>query len=156
MRKPEGCEIACAGVLLYRRFRSSWRQVGYQWFGAAQLSDLATFLHQFPGLIIGHNIFNFDYRVLRPHVPLTGIIEKTVDLFLALQNISRSRDARLTLNSLARINLRRRQLGKSRSMPRLWRAGQHRRVLAHNKRDCEVSIPRQSRGLYARWPLKGA
>lgn len=138
-RHPERCEIACAGALVYKRAGSSWRQAGYRWFGAGELSELATFLRGFPGLIIGHNVFNFDYRVLRPHVSLEGIIEKTVDLLLALQNISRSRDADLTLASLARINLRRRKLGMSRSMPRLWRAGEHRHVLAHNKRDCELT-----------------
>lgn len=126
-------------MLVYKRAGSSWRQASYRWFSASQLSELVTFLHRFPGIVIGHNVLNFDYRVLRPHVSLEGIVEKTVDLLLALRSIDPTRNARLTLASLARINLRRRKLGKGRSMPLLWRAGERRRVLAHNKRDCELT-----------------
>jgi hypothetical protein len=137
---PEDCEVACAGMLVYKRAGSSWRRAGYQWFGAGELVELAEFMRGFPGLILGHNVFDFDYRVLRPHIVLKGIVEKTVDLRLLLHNLDRSRDARLSLESLARLNLGRGKIDDSRNIPALWRAGKRRCVLAHNRRDCELTL----------------
>jgi len=140
IRSPEGCEIACAGALIYNRIGSSWRQADYRWFGAGELPELEKFLRRFPGLIIGYNVFDFDYRVLRPHIPLEAILEKTVDLRLILvDSLDSGRNARLSLASLARMNLGRRKLHESRKMPALWRAGKRQSVLAHNKRDCELT-----------------
>jgi hypothetical protein len=154
LRKPEGCEIACAGVLVYKRVGSSWREGDYRWFGAGELPELEKFLRGFSGLIIGYNVFDFDYRVLRPHIPLEGIVEKTVDLRLVLDSLHSSRNVNLKLASLARINLMRRKLHDSRKMPALWRAGKRQFVFSHNKRDCELTAELwmhllRQRGVYA-------
>jgi len=118
---------------------SSWRQANYCWFGAGELPQLEKFLRPFPGLIIGYNLFDFDYRVLHPHIPLEGIVEKTVDLRLLLDSLHSSQNVNLKLASLARINLMRRKLHDSRKMPALWRAGKRQFVLSHNKRDRELT-----------------
>ena len=138
-KNPESCEIACIGILPYKRAGFYWRQGPYQWFGSDQFSQLSDFLQQFPGIIIGHNVFDFDFRVLRPHISLSGIIEKTVDLRLLLQAVDRTHRARLSLDSLAWLNLRRRKVYNSRVLPTMWRQGERRKVLAHNKRDCELT-----------------
>jgi hypothetical protein len=44
-----------------------------------QISVLERFLKEFSGIIIGHNILQFDYRVLRSLISLEGVVEKTVD-----------------------------------------------------------------------------
>ncbi len=138
-KKPEICELFCAGLLVYKRAGFSWRRGKYRWFSVDQLSELGAFLHSFAGLIVGHNVFDFDYRVLRAHLSLEGIVEKTCDLRLLLHDIDHNRRARLKLESLVRLNLKRRKLYNSGKIPTLWREGQRRKVLAHNERDCELT-----------------
>jgi hypothetical protein len=36
-------------------------------------------LDALPGPIIGHNLFNFDYQVLRRHLNLEQVLEKSAD-----------------------------------------------------------------------------
>ena len=139
-KNPGSCEIACVGVLIYKRAGSAWRRGNYRWFGANQFAELQEFLQGFSGVVLGHNIFDFDYRALQPHIALEGVIEKTVDLRMLLQAIDRKKRARLSLESLARINLKRRKRYNSKNVPALWRAGQVRKVLVHNERDCELTF----------------
>jgi len=139
-KTPGRCEIACVGVLVYKRAGFAWRRGDYRWFGVNQFAELQEFLQGFSGVVLGHNIFDFDYRALQPHIALEGVIEKTVDLRMLLQAIDRKKRARLSLESLARINLKRRKRYNGKNVPALWRAGQVRKVLVHNERDCELTF----------------
>jgi RNase_H superfamily len=139
LRKPEECEIACVGVLTYKRAGFSWRRGDYLWFDHEHLASLWAFLKNFEGVIVGHNIFDFDYRVLHRYIQLDGVVEKSVDLRMLLMGVDYRRRARLSLESLTKINLSRRKIYNGRQLPELWRQGQRRKVLAHNKRDCELT-----------------
>lgn len=138
-KKPEVCELYCAGVLPYRRHGIVWKRGSYLWYGIDQVSELLSSLIEFPGLIIGHNIFDFDYRVLAKYGAVEKLIERTVDLRLLVHSIDRHHRARQSLDSLARLNIRRRKTESAGQIPALWRRGERKKVLVYNRKDCELT-----------------
>jgi len=131
--------VAVVGVIPFFRDPTGCFQRGeYRNFRRTELSELHALLLSFDGLILGQNLFNFDYRVLRPHISLQGIVEKTLDLYFFLDSIDSQKRARLSLEVLAQCNLRTRKLSINSDIPALWRAGRIRQVLRRNERDCDL------------------
>jgi len=139
-RQPEQCVLAFVGTKTFRRYNGIYQPEQYVSYLPGKEADLESFLRTFPGLIIGHNIFAFDYRTLRPRLSLTGIIEKTVD---TLEFLSAKRSARLkglSLDHLCRANVGKGKTLDGASTPDLWRQGKRDEVIAYNENDCVLTM----------------
>jgi hypothetical protein len=128
------------------------------------LPGLFTRLEAFEGIVLGHNVLNFDYEVLFPEAPPVGgppwLVGKTVDT-LAFLYERRVAGPELcppdepyppvvvgaeALSGLSLDNLARRNLGtggkavSGRSIPKMWREGRREEVIAYNRRDLELTF----------------
>src|SRR5262249_28777588 len=126
------------------------------------LAALITFLKGFKGIILGHNIFDFDYRVLHhecrlenigaslqhrtngsnrtPELNLLGIIEKSVDTLWFAARKKRGRGG-LSLRVLVRGNLKKVAKGTIRGkIGSYWRHGKRQRVRDYNKNDSCITF----------------
>ena len=138
-KPPERCEFAVAGVEVYVRHGKSYRSNGYTPYYQPDLPDLETFLQSFPGIIIGHNILDFDFRVLRGHISLEGVIEKTVDTLWFLRQKDKEGWASLSLDSLSKKNFGKGKVTHSSKIPSLWQEGERKLVLDYNRKDCQLT-----------------
>lgn len=121
MRKiPEKNELAVVGIEVYVLRGNRYRSSGYTPYLKTDLAALESFLHDFSGIVIGHNILNFDYRVLRTAISLEDVIEKTVDTLWFLRQKDEEGWATLGLDSLAKTNFGRGKMLNSRKIPELW------------------------------------
>jgi hypothetical protein len=84
-KNVEETPLAFAGVKRYAVTSSRYRPMNHQVFTPSQLPALESFLKEFDGVIVGHRLFHFDYRVLASSICLKGVIEKSVDTRFALQ-----------------------------------------------------------------------
>lgn len=107
------------------------------------LKDLEAFLRSFPGIIIGHNLFRFDYRVLFENkISLSGVIEKSVDPFFILYRKKNNNYQGLSLDQLAKLNL----IGENgktflgSKIPELWRKGFFTEIFEYNENDCRLAF----------------
>lgn len=113
-RLPEHWDIDVVGLLIMERQevigepgREFWRQAGFYTFRDFNLSDLNAAAENVD-LIIGHNLFDGDYRCLRTYgdaVDVNMLVSKTVDtLYFARHLITGGfpRSANLGLTALAR------------------------------------------------------
>lgn len=139
LRKPEESLVAVIGIVPYFLDKNGhYRRGSYKHFLRDQIQDFHAFLVNFDGLILGQNLFDFDYRVLRPHMSFEGIIEKTFDLYFFLDSIDSGKRSRLSLEVLAYLNLKKRKLSLQKDISALWRMGGTRQVLRRNERDCDL------------------
>lgn len=135
----ERSEVAFAGIRTFKLKNDKYYAGNHSIFFVSQMKDLEGLLIDFPGLIIGHNIFQFDYRVLKPLISLRKIIRKTFDtlVFVYLKNNLRVRG--LSLNSLSKLNFGREKLCEGRSISKLWREGKRKFVIKYNRIDCNLT-----------------
>lgn len=108
----------------------------YKSYSRNQINELEEFLRRFKGIIIGHHIFAFDYRVLGSMISLEEIIEKTVD---TLVFVYKRRDEKLkgaSLRRLAELNLKGRKTILEAPISTLWAAGKRKEVIKYNANDC--------------------
>jgi hypothetical protein len=141
VRNPEGCVVFVVGVKTFVLREGSYQAAQYKWYSPKEFADLAGFLHSFNGLIIGHNIFEFDYRTIRLSLSLDGVLEKTVDtLDFLRRKIKKRRKGLLSLDSLSRANLGKSKTLDGESAPKLWRQGRYDEVIAYNENDCLLTM----------------
>jgi len=79
-------------------------------------------------IIIGHNIINFDYFVLKPYDKeniVKEAIKKTLDSF---KIIKEKTGQYASLNDLAKLNLSLMKNEESKLIPKLWACGEKQRV----------------------------
>jgi len=90
-------------------------------------------------LIVGHNLFSFDYSVLQGavHQPVANILNtKTLDM---LVEIEKKVSQRVALNDLAKLNLGQEKTEDSRSVPFMWRTGKRQQVIDYCINDVEMT-----------------
>jgi len=138
VQNPEGCLLVLIGVETFVLRNGSYQSEKYTWYSRNDLTALEEFLHSFDGLIIGHNIFDFDYRTLRQWLSLDGVVEKTVDTLNFLRHKTKKRG--LSLDHLARANLGKKKTLDGESTPELWRQGKRDEVIDYNKNDCLLTM----------------
>ena len=138
-KKPEKSELAVAGVAIYRLHEEKYISRGYRAYTIDEIDHLGKFLTGFPGVIIGHNILEFDYRVLRRWIDLDGVIEKTVDTLLFLWMKKNRLAGGLGLRNLSELNLRRTKGDLGQDVGKLWKAGEREQVIQYNRKDCWVT-----------------
>lgn len=79
--KPDRADLAVVGLKVYiwDEQEHSYPPGHYEHYAPTEFLALQQRLDELPGPIIGHNLFNFDYLILRRHLNLEHIVEKTVD-----------------------------------------------------------------------------
>jgi len=139
-QNPEGCILAFVGLKVFGLSEGVYQAQNHKYYLPGEMADLEQFLRSFDGLIIGHNIFAFDYRALRPLLLLDGILEKTVDTLDFLARKNRNRLKGLSLDHLSRANLGKGKTLDGASTPELWRQGRRDEVIAYNENDCILNM----------------
>ncbi|MEO7859637.1 MAG: hypothetical protein ABIU05_04205 [Nitrospirales bacterium] len=150
-----------AGLVVYTLHNGKYFPSSYKPFLVQDLSSLILFLKEFKGIILGHNIFAFDYKVLKkecrienicnqlrganggeacpPELNLDGIIQKSVDTLWFACRKKGSRGG-LSLKILVRMNLRRAVKGTiGRRFAKYWHHGHRKEAFAYNKNDCVIT-----------------
>ncbi len=135
-KSPEKSKLAFVGVKIYTLHNGRYYPGKHKCFLPKQVGQLEEFLKNFPGIIIGHNIFQFDYRVLRPLISLDKVIEKTVDTLAFLHKKNGNRFGGLALGALSKANLNKSKTLDGKSISELWRQGKHKTVIKYNENDC--------------------
>ena len=140
LETPEKSTLAIAGVIVYLLKGERYRANPYRYFELSQLCDLERFLKGFDGIIIGHNLLNFDYRVLSGLMSLDGIVEKTCDTYKVLYDSDKQKRLHLNLNRLAQCNLGMSKSLEGKVISLLWRSGLRQEVIEYNKQDCQMTM----------------
>jgi hypothetical protein len=112
-RGIEGMHVSIAGALVDGEMR---------FFDENELSGFFALLDK-AGLIVGHNVIRFDYKVLQRYATFDvarRYRDRTFDIF---HLILKKTDRRISLNDLAKRNLGLEKLGKGVDAPELFRAG---------------------------------
>jgi hypothetical protein len=105
------------------------------------MKELEAFLKNFSGILIGHNLLHFDYRVLRSFISLNGIPEKTVDTLLFLHRKNLGQFSGLSLKALAKENLKRlRKMSLSSRISKMWHSRYRQKAIEYNKMDCRLTM----------------
>ena len=137
-------ELAVAGLKVYTwdAQREGYLPGPYEHYAPTDLPALQQRLDELPGPIIGHNIFGFDYQVLRRYINVQHLIEKSADTlhFLYEQDGGGEDGTRYSLDQLAKENLGEGKKAKASTIPKLIKEGKLDEVLACNERDCDLSF----------------
>lgn len=136
------CKVAVVGVKIYALAdkENEYVPVKYVHFLADQMGDLGAFLSAFPGVFIGHNILEFDYAVLRQHVALEGVIERTVDTLFFLYKKNGQRLNGLKLDGLCKENFGIGKTNNGAAVPQMWKEGKREEVIRYNETDCDLTL----------------
>ncbi len=135
-KNPEESKLALVGVQVLTFHDGRYHSCKYRCFLPHQIEELERFLRSFPGIIIGHNILGFDYRVLRPLISLDGVVEKTVDTLAFLYRKNGNQFGGLSLGNLSKVNFGKGKTLDGKSVSQLWREGKRKKVIDYNKNDC--------------------
>ena len=98
-------------------------------------------------LIVGHNLFRFDYRVLIPYVEnriLEGLKNKTFDTWKELEKLT---GQWIALDDLGERNFGMKKLFDSKDVPIKWRNGAHQEVKEYLKNDLNMTQKLHEHGL---------
>lgn len=140
VRSPEEATPCVVGTRRYSLTKGEYSQGIYQPYTLTELPQLEADLHRHRGLIVGHNIFGFDYRVLRTRIDLRGIVDKSVDTLFFLWHATGRELAGLALEKLAQANLSTGKTMKGREVQAAWQGGRHDEVIAYNDMDCQLTF----------------
>ena len=161
-KKGDRARLLLAGVMVYTRHDDKYFPSRYQAYERDDLASLIAFLKDFKGIILGHNIFDFDYRVLHdecrlenicaklqhrttgqnrsPELNLHGVIEKSVDTLWFAARKKRGRGG-LSLRSLVRLNLKMAAKGTiEKRFASYWHHGKRQHARDYNKNDCRITF----------------
>lgn len=110
----------------------------YRWVPGEKLrQSLFDQMASFDGLIIGHNLFDFDYRVLWSKGDLSGVIDRTCDTLALLRMQHRGKG--LKLDDLGRVNFGERKTCKAEEAIAYYKDPQRRHLaLEYNEQDCAL------------------
>lgn len=143
--EPSKTPLALVGTMVYGLHDGRYRQGPYRCFLPDKLGEIEELLQDFEGLVLGHNILNFDYEVLKAHISLKGVPEKTVDTLGFLYEKRSTEPLEFggtddslqgfSLDNLAQRNLGRGKIISGKSIPKMWREGRREEVIAYNKED---------------------
>jgi 3'-5' exonuclease len=142
--KPDRANLAVVGLKVYTwdEQQQGYLPGPYEHYAPADFPTLQQRLDALPDPIIGHNLFNFDYLVLRRHLNLERIVEKSVDTlhFLYEQDGGGEDGSLYSLDKLAKENFGEGKTAKASTIPKLLKEGKLAEVLAYNERDCDLTF----------------
>jgi predicted nucleic-acid-binding Zn-ribbon protein len=135
-KAPEKSKLAFVGIKEYTLHHERYFPCKHRWYLPEHSSKLELFLKNYSGIIIGHNILQFDYRVLRPLISLDGIVDKTVDTLVFLYKKNGKKFKGLSLNNICSVNFGKCKTIKGKFISELWRKGKKKEVIKYNENDC--------------------
>lgn len=140
-RRPDKSKVLLAGALEYRLVKSTltYRKIKYRHFLADQMQELNDFLNSFDGIILGHNLLDFDYRVLEKHIDLARVIPKTIDTLAFIYNRHSYQKGGISLDNLAQKNLGKCKTISGKYISEIWNAGRENEIIEYNKNDCALT-----------------
>jgi hypothetical protein len=128
-RAPAGLKLAIAGVL----------ESGHPtFFKESEVVDLLQTLTK-ADTIIGHNLFRFDYIVLKPYTDIDvpdALRRKTIDM---MHEIDKKTGCWTGLDSLCRLNLGITKTENPQKIPEMWREGKHAEVRDYLLNDLKMT-----------------
>ncbi len=143
--KPSKVKIAIVGTQVWNKKGSKYSPSEYLAFspekisGTVPLEGLKLYLESFDGLIIGHNIFDFDLRVLSSLFDVKKLSPKIVDTMAVLFARNDSCHFGLALGNLGKKNLNKSKIESGKKIPHLWKMGKYKQVIKYNQRDLELT-----------------
>jgi hypothetical protein len=143
VRNPNTCIPSLVGVLpfILKRGRYTQKHPTIIFLHDEEHYQLLEkYLASFSGIVIGHNILGFDYKVLKKFINLRGIVEKSVDTLDLLASKCKGKRWGLSLNNLSEKNLYRSKKHKGSSISDLWNSGQGNEVIDYNIEDCKLTF----------------
>lgn len=142
--KPDRADLAVVGLKVYTwdEQQKCYLAGSYEHYAPTDFSALQQRLDELPGPIVGHNLFNFDYRVLRRHLNLGQILEKSADTLHLLYEMGGGGEEGFlhSLDMLAKENLGEGKKAKASTIPKLLKEGKLAEVLTYNERDCDLTF----------------
>ena len=102
---------------------------------------LEKYLTDFPGIIVGHNIFGFDYKVLKNFIDLRGVISKSVDTLDLLSSKCKGKRVEVVLEQSIQD-----KFGcvskkfEGATISGLWNSGKGNEVIDYNIEDCLLTF----------------
>lgn len=133
----EMCEPFLLGVKHYKIEAGHLIPEDYIAFERATLADGVAHIAKTQGLVIGYNLFGFDYVVLRAWLEGTDIIERSVDPLYFLRTLP-ERPRGLKLHSVCTTLFGEGKLELSGNAVAAWRDGNRNLVIRYNERDCDL------------------
>lgn len=140
-RNREATNILYAGWIEYQfDHKSNWYTKGkYEWLPAEDMPQKITArLNNFDGIIIGHNLWDFDYRLVWAQFgDLSAAVAKTCDTLTVLRSLHRGKG--LKLDSLARINFDDSKTTSAERAIAFYKDPKMRNLaLSYNEHDCDL------------------
>jgi hypothetical protein len=133
---PEKSGIKCVTVLDFEFDDTFVGGTSAITFEESSLKLLQEKLAKHQGVILGHNLFLYDYRVLSSCISLRGIIEKTIDLTTWLEERCGMSDFAFGFHALVKLNIEGSQRIATGSVKKLWLNGRKQEVFDSNMNDC--------------------
>ncbi len=111
------------------------RQKDFLTFTQEQAEELGSFLQEFP-LVVGFNLFKFDYRVLRGLVDFDFHSLPTLDI---LRKVESRLGFRLSLDHLAKYTLGVNKSGNGLMALEWWKQGEMDKIIRYCRQDVEIT-----------------
>ncbi|MDH5401933.1 MAG: hypothetical protein OEY49_05525 [Candidatus Heimdallarchaeota archaeon] len=117
----------------------------YSYYLEEQIESLLTELDKLD-LIIGHNIVDFDYKILDSYSNniSTSLLPKTIDTLIPFQKRNLGWPS---LNDLGKLNFNVTKTIDTLKIPEMWRAGKFEEVKEYLKRDLDLQAAIYSLGI---------
>lgn len=110
----------------------------YRWVPAEKLNQsLFDQMGSLDGVIIGHNLLDFDWRVLWQHGDLSRVVDRTCDTLTILRSLHRGKG--LKLDDLGRVNFGERKTCEAQEAIEYFKDPERRHLaLEYNEQDCAL------------------
>jgi DEAD/DEAH box helicase domain-containing protein len=128
-RDPSKLKIAVAGVLTNDE---------YHLFEEKDVNELISMLKK-ADLIVGHNIIDFDFKVLQPYCDNQTINELNKKACDTLDILYKLTGRKLSLDHLVKKNIGLKKTIESIKIPGMWRNGQKEEVKEYLKNDLKIT-----------------
>ena len=128
-RDPTKLKLAVAGILSNKE---------HLFFEESQAQELFETLDQ-ADLIVGHNLFGFDYLVLQPYIKqniIKTLQNKTFDMMLELEKLTRCWSS---LDDLGKRNVGFTKTVDTLKIPKMWRDGERQEVKDYLLNDLKMT-----------------
>jgi len=134
IKTPSKLKVAVAGILTNNKVTL---------FEENQTEELFDLLCE-AKLIVGHNLFGFDYQLIQPYIDqdvfgILGKKGKTIDMMFELAQILGRRVRWIKLDELASRNIGMSKTHDGKDISKMWREGKHDEVKAYLINDLKMT-----------------
>ncbi len=134
IKNPSELKVAVAGTLINNKIEI---------FKDDQIEDLFKLLCN-SKLIVGHNLYGFDYQLIQPYIKqdvisILGKKDKTLDMMYELAQILGRKVRWIKLDDLASRNIGMSKTHDGKEIPKLWRNGRYDEVKEYLINDLKMT-----------------